>query len=214
MKNGINYSVICTIIVLASCVTNKTVWNDPRNKTYSWAPGYSVASSIEFDSDSTFNYEWVTGLINGGSSGTWYQHNDTIILNSYRQPLQPVYLNQEIRKQQYFSLKIRNYSDSLDVPFVRCEAIAGDTMMGGYTNEIGELIFNLPKIDTINLNSLEFGKQVIVSLPEVNHFDIWLVEKPLNYEPYAFFTNSIWILEERSLIQDSTQRKFELLKRK
>lgn len=203
-------------LVVTACATKKTVSTTPINNLYSWNPVYGVASSIHFDSDSTFKFEWVTGLIRGGSCGIWYQYNDTIVLNSNKQPLQPIYLNQERRDQQYVSLKIRNYGDSSVIPFLRSKAVSGDTIIGGYTNELGELTFNLPRCDTIKLNSLEFGNQVIVCSSEVNHFDIWLVEKPLNddYEPYTFFTNSIWMMKEKSIFDDSLQREFELIKRK
>lgn len=179
-----------------------------------WNPYYGVGSSMCFDSDSTFKYIWRTGLLSGESTGKWYQKNDTLILNSNKQPLQAIYLNQKKRTQEYVSIKVRNYNDSTEVPFIRCKAIFGDSTQNGYTNELGELTFNSTKIDTLKLYSLEFGDRIITTSNDANHFEMWLVETTTYQEPYSYFTNSIWIQKNNMILDDSRKREFHLVKNK
>lgn len=73
------------LFLLLGCSSSKQVNDSDIVGKYSHkASGYDIGSTIEFKEDKTFNYTWVTGLLNGITEGTWSVSGKKIILNSDR----------------------------------------------------------------------------------------------------------------------------------
>ena len=73
------------LFLILGCSSSKQINNSDILGKYSYiASGYGIGSTIEFKEDKTFIYNWVTGLLNGTTEGTWSLSGKKIILNSDR----------------------------------------------------------------------------------------------------------------------------------
>ncbi len=73
------------LFLILGCSSSKQVNNSDILGKYSYiASGYGIGSTIEFKEDKTFIYNWVIGLLNGTTEGTWAVSGKKIILNSDR----------------------------------------------------------------------------------------------------------------------------------
>jgi hypothetical protein len=72
------------IFLILGCASSKKVSDSDIVGKYSYKGIYGIGSTIDFNRDKTFVYNWVGGLIGGSTKGTWSVSGKKIILNSER----------------------------------------------------------------------------------------------------------------------------------
>lgn len=77
------YYLLFIFLILGCASSNKVSDSDIVGK-YSYKGIYGIGSTIDFNRDKTFVYNWVEGLIGGSTKGTWSVSGKKIILNSDR----------------------------------------------------------------------------------------------------------------------------------
>ncbi|PHR71379.1 MAG: hypothetical protein COA67_06655 [Lutibacter sp.] len=170
---------------------------------------YGIGSSIKIKGNNSFEYEWVTGLINGITKGKYVINNNKIILNSEFQPESEEFQNKyrilESENKNLDSIKIRVLEkNGITLNYATCILINGDSLI--YVTESDNYGFaKIPKVDADSLG-ISFIGYDYASIPLNNlksdYLAIELNEKNPDFEYYQFFTNKNFKIRNNKLIGD------------
>ncbi|WP_430937300.1 hypothetical protein [Saccharicrinis sp. 156] len=197
---------ISVVALLTSCATinQKTITGYYRTKG-----SFEMGSSIRLNKDSSFVYNWQGGLVYGETKGKWKIKDKELILNSDLQPendTTPSYYLIEAAKRN--SNKIRFdlfFPDSTEV----LPAATGIMFENGVkisnqlSNMSGQMSFQKQDFDSIKISFV--GLRDIIITDSINDYlKIAAVE---NFgSGYEFFTNEIWNIRHKSLIDYTFNR--------
>jgi hypothetical protein len=189
------------------------------SNTYSTKGGFEWGSRIELKNDSTFTYEWQVGLVMGRTSGKWFIDRNKLILNSDFQPQQDTIPN--------YRLITRRNASTNEIILDLLKPKNKQPLFGAY----GLMYYNGDIIDqqtSYNNGRLVFKKQlsdsILIIFPSQNlkeivlkninpgYYKIETIEKSIYNHEYEFFTNEIWKIRNKYLI-DKTKNKYYYEKR-
>jgi len=117
-------TIILSLLILCSCSTTQNLTEDKLIGTYIHKGVYGVGASLELKKDRVFEYNWVTGLINGTTIGTWTIEGKKIKLNSNLQSNLDLSKDFEINKTErndtsLLTLKVLDPNDN-PIYFASC----------------------------------------------------------------------------------------------
>lgn len=185
------------LLILMSCSTTKNLTENKLIGTYHWKGIYGVGASIELKKDGVFEYNWVTGLINGTSIGTWTVEGRKLILNSDLQPDTDFeIIRVEQRDTSLLTLKVL---DSNDIPLyhANCFLEHNDKVIESSSTDLNGFA-ELNKVDSDSLTIQFIGyKTVKVKYDKtVSHYEIKM--KEIN-DYYEYFTDKVLIFKNNRL---------------
>ena len=197
---------ILVIILLTSCATinQKTITGYYRTRG-----GFEMGSSIKLNKDSSFVYNWQGGLVYGETTGKWIIKDKELILNSDLQPendTTPNYCLLDAAKRN--SKKITFdlfFPDSMEVMPAATGIMfeEGVKISNQISNMSGQMSFQKHDFDSIKISFVGL-KDIIITDSINDYFKIAGVE---NFgSGYEFFTNEIWNIRHKSLIDDTFNR--------
>ena len=175
---------ILFLIAILGCSATKKIPIVKVEGKFIWTSIYGGGETIEIKSDSTFNFSWTQGLMNGETSGIIKDKLTHLCLESQFKP-QDFKFDLEIppqTKQDYYEIMV---GDDEWHRFIgaTCEAyLNGEFIQGQSTDEMG-----ICKIDSLNIDSVVIRyvgylnaeliiennrtpKSLIVRLKEENHY--------------------------------------------
>lgn len=181
------------IFFLFSCSATKQVPTKETTGTYGWTGYYGDASLITLYSDSTFRYNWQSGLIQGTTLGSWTQKRNSIILNSHLQPDKSVndfeVIETSAGHPDTISIKVVSAKNE-PVPFVACVLSTDTSTIALSTDFEGEVRFQKIPADSLELYYL--GKTERLKLDSsISRYVLEVVDGDGYYQ---FFTNEEWKL--------------------
>ena len=191
-----------------SCSTTKNLTENKILGTYHWTGIYGVGASIELKKDGVFEYNWVTGLINGTTIGTWTLEGRKIKLNSEFQP--DTNLNQDFEiisteksDTGLLTLKVLD-SNGSPVYFARCFLEHNNKVIESSTTDLNGFA-KLNKLDSDSLKIQFIGyKTVKIKYDKtVSHYEIKMKEI---HDYYEYFTDKVLIYKNKRLY-DKTIKK-------
>ena len=197
-----------------SCSTTKNLTENKLIGTYHWTGIYGVGTSIELKKDGVFEYNWVTGLINGTTIGTWTVEGKKIKLNSDLQPDTDLNKDFEIiriekRDTSLLTLKVLDSNDN-PVYFANCFLEHNNKVIKSSSTDLNGFT-KLNKIDSDSLTIQFVGyKTVKIKYDKtVSHYEIKM--KEIN-DYYEYFTDKVLIfkndrLYDRTIKTDKYVRK-------
>jgi hypothetical protein len=197
-----------------SCSATKNLTENKMLGTYHWTGIYGVGASIELKKDGVFEYNWVTGLINGTTIGTWTLEGRKIKLNSEFQPDSDLNKDFEIiwtekSDTDLLTLKVLD-SNGSPVCFASCFLEHNNKVIESSTTDLNGFA-KLNKIDSDSLVIRYIGyKTVKIKYDKtVTHYEIKMKEIN-NY--YEYFTEKVLIfkndrLYDRTIKTDKYVRK-------
>ncbi|MEM6378935.1 MAG: hypothetical protein AAF705_12015, partial [Bacteroidota bacterium] len=186
----------------SSCVLQKKLRYDEVIGSYDHNVVYGVGSNLSLKGDQTFEYNWVAGLTEGKTTGSWKMAGRKIILRSERQPSsdrKDTYDILAVEKKPTDSLTIKLLgSKNEKVAFANCMLKKGDAVISGVaTNEQGSA--KLPKLPEADSLIIQFvGYQTIRHKfdPAVSGYKFRMLDIP---EYYVYFEDEVWTFKRRLL---------------
>lgn len=205
MKNQM-LLIIGLITMGLGCFSYKNICNDDIIGKYSYRGVYGVSAELEVQKDGTFIYNWQEGLIFGVTKGTWLRDNNTLVLNSEKQPdPDTLYQILEYGKREQSGITINIVDESIcPVPFAACVILVNgkeQERIGMSSNENGICFFN-KDIEEVMINEI-YIKHIDYHPVEYkldkdkadnNFFTILIKEKE---SPYMYFVNQRWQIQYR-----------------
>lgn len=79
------YSILL-LFFISSCFFPRKISSKRIVGNYHMENSYDFNSSLSLKGNKTFEYSWVTGMLRGTTNGNWKIIQDTLILNSEKQP--------------------------------------------------------------------------------------------------------------------------------
>lgn len=188
---------ILTIIVSTTFLAcGQTNLNN--DETFVWTETYGLGGILHLKKDMTFKYAWHTGLLEGVTLGTWTTYNDSIILNSEKQPSEHDF---QIQRQEFKS------SDSLTIlltdlynnnlAFAECLMISESTESNKISTDIhGYLTFKKEFTDSLIIKYPGY-RTVKLAINSTNSFlHLNLIE---TIDFYKYFTNQTLMRNAKGL---------------
>ena len=194
---------ISLILLLTSC----TVYNfQTISGRYRTKGGFEWGSSIVLKPDSTFIYDWQTGLIYGHETGKWNLKGDNLVLNSDFHP------TKDTTPDFYLLDKKINNSSKIEFQlyFSDSTALIGanglmfydtDTIFKSVSDTNGFMTFPKQDYDSIKISFIGVRDIVISNAPN-NYFKILSVDFPVD-NMYEYFENEVWKIRGKYLIDNS-----------
>lgn len=175
---------------------------------YQWHGFYGIASNITLNKDSTFIYNWQTGLIGGTTSGTWQREGAKITLNSDIQPTENGTEDYEIieaKKNKSESLLIKVMGpDNKNLPFAACDLKKDTTTLTGASTDL-QGVTKLPKLEADSLIISFIGYKTIRHLLDSSVTSyVFKMEEGNDY--YEYFTEEIWKYKSGRLYDSSIKK--------
>jgi len=167
---------------------------------------FEINKYLELFDDSTFEYSWQMGLLDGKTTGTWSIDGQKIILNSDKQPLAKGAKKYEIRRierEPSDSLIVRVF-DSNNQPMQFAHIILkldSKIVTGGALNIDGNIVIAKQKVDEILISTM-FLEPISHPLDStVSFIEFELYGVPNKY--YQYFTNEVLKYREAKLYSSS-----------
>jgi hypothetical protein len=207
-------TTILTLLILISCSTTKNLKEDKLLGTYHWNGIYGVGASIQLKKDGVFEYNWVTGLVNGTTIGTWTLERRKIKLNSEFQPYTDLKKDFEIIKTEQsdtslLTLKVLDTNDN-PIYFANCFLAQNNKVIESSTTDFnGFAKLNKMDSDSLTIQFVGYKTVKIKYDKTVSHYEIQMKEVTDYYE---YFTDKVFILKndrlyDRTIIKDKYVRK-------
>jgi len=191
--------LILILILFNSCSTNKSV----VGLYGKCGKGYFACTQIELKSDNTFEY-FIFYDVGGGNvlKGTWKKiSNDTIVINTYKQPAFPktTYVG-KINPKLNGKVKIR-ISDKYG-SLRASNILINDREQIKVADENGIAEFEVDYIKNIEYGFLSQSEKIEIDNPNYNEIDVLIKDLDLNAIP-EFITNEKILVKRNKIIMDT-----------
>jgi len=192
--------LILILLVFSSCSTNKSA----IGLYGKCGKSYFACTQIELKSDNTFEY-FIFYDVGGGNvlKGTWEKtSNDTIVLNTYKQPENPktTYVgktNPELKEK--IKIRISDKNGALGYASIQIN----DKKQGKGANENGFAEFKAESIKNVNYNFLGQEETIEIDNPNYNEIEIRIKDLDINSIP-EFITDYKIAFKRNRIIMDSS----------
>lgn len=189
--------VVILIFLLSGCFSSKQVIEGTYSDSYK--KNYGVAHELKLNSEGSFTYNWLIGLNQGSTTGTWEEKEGYLVLNGGTKPSE---LNIMVEESLQFN------SDSTYIIGTDFEnaPIGGAVIILNDKKEIvldidGRFILKKTQINKIKVNYLELNlPEYKVKSPTTNYFK---VKVRMDIKPRAYFENSKAQIKGNKLIIQS-----------
>ena len=207
IKSKYNYLIL--IVLIVSCQSIKDFNEEKIYGKYRWYGIYGVTSSITLNKDKTFIYRWQQGLMNGTTNGNWRLVAQTLVLNSEKQPNDPVekfqIISEESIPSNHYHLKIMEENNE-PMWFVSC-TLMNDTVSIHHTVTDTNGVCKIPLVEEGNKIEICFLGYYSIDIPvgelNGNSLIIKMKEKAAYYE---YFTNRRWKIKDDKLIDPAIKK--------
>ena len=197
---------ILSLLILISCSTTNSLTENKLLGTYHWKGIYGVGASIQLKKDGNFEYNWVTGLKNGRTIGTWAFDGRKIKLNSEFQPDIDLNNDFEIIKTEQSDAKLLTLKvfDTNDNPIylANCFLEHNNKAIESITTDLNGFA-KLNKVDSDSLKiqfigyctvKIKYDKTVShyeIHMKEVNDYYEYFTDKVLNFKNDRLYDRTI-----------------------
>jgi hypothetical protein len=200
MKTVKYIKFIFILLITVSCSTNKSV----VGLYGKCGKGYFTCSQIELKPDNTFEY-FIFHDVGGGNviKGTWKKiSNDTIVINTYKQPEIPktTYVG-KINPNLIGKVKIRISDKKGALGFT--DVFINDREQLKVANNNGIAEFEVESIKNIEYRFISHQEKIEIENPNYNEIDILIKDLDLNAVP-EFITNEKIVFKRNKIIMDTT----------
>lgn len=192
--------LILILLFFGSCSTNKSA----IGLYGKCGKSYLACTQIELKADNTFEY-FIYMDVGGGSvlKGTWKKvSNDTIILNTYKQPVNPktTYVG-KINPDLNGKLKVRISDNNGSLGFSNVFINNRKQIKASDSNGVAE--FDVQFIKNVEYEYL--GQQEIIEIDNPNYNEIEIIIKDLNVNAIPeFITDYKIVFKQNKIIMDSS----------
>ena len=162
-------------------------WTEDRLEgKYNWKGIYGVGASIDLKKNGIFEYNWVSGLLNGTTVGTWKIEGRKIRLNSNIQPSADFdIIKAEHDDTNALSVKVSDINDN-PIYFANCFLLSNNKVIESAATDLAG-VAQLPKIKADSLKIQFVGYKNIKlkydQTASIYHFKM----KEISH--YRFFTD-------------------------
>ena len=199
------FYLIIIILFLTQCSASKDLSVNVVTGKYRQIGEHGERAEFTIKADQTFTYFWQRGLNSGMTTGVWEVKEDSLILNSERQPGYStdsfVFTQNAKTDESQYEIKLL---DEMDYPLIYANCMLMNEMeliANSTANENG--VCYLPQ--GLNANKIEIQyigyekARIYTQELESNSFTLKMKE-PKN-EKYEDFTRKPYLLKRRSLIE-------------
>lgn len=187
------------IIILFCLSCNQFKYNRLVGK-YKYIQPNFYYGEMELKADSTFTFSYDAGLMSSNVTGKWNLENNTLILNSSMQPDTDSIIVQESYNKNQSQIKIcvqDKKEEPLGAAFVYFN---NDTKIGVTCDNDGNLLLpDTMRLTSIHINYIGEMYNYVIKSSNSNNFNINVTFEP-EYQWYKFFTNEIWDIKKRIII--------------
>lgn len=190
MKNII---YLITLALVFSCKAQKNTQEKIIGTYKTITEG--VSGEIILNKDTSFTYQYSTGLINTKSKGTWKLKDKTIVLKSSKE-----YLSNQIKVKEYMDKGKIVITDSEKNPIVGAYVVLGDDQSGLETNDSGFVdIDKSANIESFEIHYLGETYKYKTTNNNTNSYDVTIYLDDLSK---IYFDNQKFKIKNKSLISN------------
>ncbi|WP_288985207.1 hypothetical protein [uncultured Flavobacterium sp.] len=184
------------LMILSSCKI------DDVTGLYNAKGGFEWGSSLKINNDSTFVFNWQTGLMSGETKGKWKRKDNILILNSEQQPIKDTLPNFFIKRQydtNSDSISFKIFWPHLEpLPSTNCSVFAkGQKIIEKTGDNDGNIVLLKVDCDSIKIQFIGLRDIVLKSRFKNN---IEIITRDLPETGYEYFTDKTLKIRKDRLI--------------